>query len=207
MDPIYETLYQEMLKDIERCMGLSHPEKENAESCFWIARNYWEKLKEEVKKRVFKNASEEIRFFREVKPQFTFHIEYFVILTEALQFEPSVLQAPADIRNQMSHDSWETANQKIITEYWEQEEKRFKRFCQKHGEFIEYYESGEHCKDSLYFLRENDTRKDAILMSLYDTDKDLSTYYSQLLRSYLANKRYWNYVNEKIGRPAKRRNN
>jgi len=207
MNPIYETLYQEMLKDIERCMGLPHPEKENSESCFWIARNYWEKLKEEVKGRGFKNASEEICFFREVKPQFTFHIEYFVILTEALQFEPLVMPVPEDIRNHVPHDNWDAANQKFIAEYWEHEEKRFKRFCQKHAEFIEYYESGEHCKDSIYFLRESDTRRDAILTSLYDNDKDLSTYHSQLLRSYLSNKKYWNYVNEKIKVLTKRFNN
>ena len=70
----YQLLHSQMLRDIERCMQLELPEKERAESCFWIANNHWDKLKELIKGKAFKDESEEIEFFRNVKPQFTFYI-------------------------------------------------------------------------------------------------------------------------------------
>ncbi len=194
----YELLYNDMLRDIERCLQLPHPEKENAERCFWIGKKYWGKLKDVVKEKGFKEASQEIEFFRDVKPQFTFHIEYFVILSEALRFAPKLTPVPDEVAGCLKSEVWEAATKRGIIDYWENEGKRFKRFYDKHSEFIEYYESGKRDNDSIYFLRENDVAKDLAISSLYDRDTTYSTSHERLLRTYLANKKYWEYCKEKF---------
>jgi hypothetical protein len=168
-----------MLQDIERCMQLELPERENAESCFWIANNYWDKLKEVMKRKPFRDESEEIEFFRNVKPQFTCYIEYFVILSEALMFIP--------------------AERLCAVDYWEDELKRFKRFCDKNYEFVIYYESGKRYHDSIYFLRKNTQGSKFVLSApVYDVDIAFCTSHDQIVRSYLAYKKFHEYAKQRI---------
>ncbi len=175
----YELLHKELLQDIERCMSLELPEKERAESCFWIANNYWDKLKGLLKAKVFEDEYDEIDFFRNVKPQFTHYIEYFVILTEALMFVP---------RENLSA---------LI--FWDGEMKRFKRFCDKHNEFVSYYESGQQYNDSMFYLRKNSgDLKFVISAPVYDVDADYCTSHDSFVRSYLAQKKYYDFAKKKL---------
>jgi hypothetical protein len=174
----YKLLHRHLIQDIVRCMQLEIPLEERAESCFWIASNYWDKLKEIMKDKTFKDDSEEVDFFRNVKPHFTCQIEYFAILCEALQFAPKDPKAALD--------------------FWEQESKRFCRFCSKNETFVNYYESGEQYGNSIYFLRENKQPNGAIAMVPYDADDDLCTSHDRVLRSYLAHKMYNEYVKGRI---------
>src|SRR5258706_10983810 len=114
----YQLLHQEMLKDIQRCLQLDLPESENVEACFWIASDYWDKLKERIKNGIFNDEGDEIDFFRNVKPQFTSWMEYFMILSEGLLFVPE--------------------ERLCAITYWEEEMKRFKRYCDKNHEFVSY---------------------------------------------------------------------
>jgi hypothetical protein len=178
MNEKYQPLYSEMLKDIERCLQLELPEKENAESCFWIANKYWEKLKEVIKNKVFKDESEEIDFFRNVKPQFTCNIEYFILLSEALLFIPE--------------------ERPLAVSYWEEEMRRFKRFCDKYDEFIKYYESDKHYNDSMYFLRKSgEDLKFVPTAPVYDVDVAYCTSHDQSVRSYLAHKKYYEFARQR----------
>jgi len=178
MNPVYESLHTEMLQDIQRCLQLELPEQERVESCFWIGNNYWDKLKSLVKDKPFVNEDEEINFFREVKPNFTMYIEYFVLLAESLQFIPV---DPVSAR-----------------EYWQEESKRFDRFCSRNETFIEYIESGERHGDAMYFLRDNNNRRAISMAPLVDTDQDFLTSHDHIMRSYLAYKKYNGYVMERI---------
>jgi hypothetical protein len=119
MKPEYEPLYQDMLQDIERCLQLELPEKERIENCFWIAINYWEKLKDAVKCKGFKGEKDEIDFFRNVKPHFTSEIDYYVLLSEGLLFVPKLRES--------------------AIEYWADESRRFKRICDNNNEIVSYY--------------------------------------------------------------------
>ncbi|HMU47863.1 MAG TPA: RteC domain-containing protein [Chitinophagaceae bacterium] len=199
----YELLHHEMLQDIERCMQLPHPEKENAENCFWIARNYWEKLRDCIKEKGFKNEFEEIEFFRNIKPKFTSYIEYYVMLSEALQFAPGEIKMPEEIKSHSSKESWETAVQKNKREFWENEEKRYQRFYDKHAELIAYYESGKVNKDRIYFLRSNNELKNDFKLMLYDNDTEWLTYYEQIIRSWLAHRKFREYVGNRISQLQK----
>ena len=108
MDVRYLLLYNDMLACIERCFDIDLPELEQAESCFWITSNYWNRLKELKSPLIFENEEDEIDFFKNVKPGFTGMIEYYTILYEGLLCEPE------DPVNAIF--------------YWTQELKRFSRF-------------------------------------------------------------------------------
>jgi len=175
----YKLLHLEMLQDMDRCLQLELPERERAESCFWIASNYWEKLKELMQGRTFKDDNEEIDFFRNVKPEFTSWMEYFVILSEALLFVP--------------------VEKLTAIAYWEEESVRFKRFCNKNNQFISYYESNDRHMDSNYFLRKGaEDLKYVVNSPVYDVDTTFCTSHDPLVRAYLAQKKFHDYVLKKI---------
>jgi hypothetical protein len=185
----YKILHRLMIHDIVRCMQLDLPETERVESCFWIASNYWDKLKAMMKGRnskivEFKDDSEEVDFFRNVKPKFTCHIEYYAILSEALQFVPK--------------DHASASSALAVIHFWKEEYKRFGRFCSKNETFVNYYESGEQYGNSIYFLRENKQSGIPIAMVPYDSDENLCTSHDRVLRSYLAHKMYNDYVKGRI---------
>jgi hypothetical protein len=200
----YKILHRLMIYDIVRCMQLELPETERVESCFWIASNYWDKLKAMMKGRnskiiEFKDDSEEVDFFRNVKPKFTCHIEYYAILSEALQFVP----APSELRSQPSHGlvapkGGETIPHKSVIEFWKEEYKRFGRFCSKNETFVNFYESGEQYGNCIYFLRENKQSGIPIAVVPYDADENLCSSHDRVLRSYLAHKMYNDYVKGRI---------
>lgn len=174
----FQLLYNDMLRDIERCMQMDLPELKKIESCFWVASNYWEKLKEFVRKRDFGNECEEIDFFRNVKPKFTSQVEYFIRLSEALLCEPG--------------------DKEGAVEYWNQEAERLERFIRKNETFIHYYESGESFGDNMYFLRCNNHHGPTQTAPPYDVEMEFCSSHDQVLRSYLALQTYNYFANKRI---------
>ena len=133
MNARYIELYDQMVREIKRILALDLPEIENVTACFWIACNFWEKLKTSLKPTGFHNESEEVIFFREVKPAFTAYAEYFTLVSEALTCVPK--------------------EPRMIRLYWGEEAERFRRFCGRYEDFIKYYESGARYSDSQFYLR------------------------------------------------------
>jgi hypothetical protein len=174
----YQLLHLEMLADINRCMQLDLPEEERFEACFWLSVEYWDKLKKTIKEREFRNEDEEIDFFKNVKPRFTCYIEYFILLNGSLLFIPET-------------------KEKILT-YWEGEVHRYKRFCDRHEEFLNYYRKGSHFEDKTYFLRENNLVGVALAAPPYDTELKFCTSHDPFIRSYLAYKMYAEYALNKL---------
>ena len=174
----FQLLYTDMLQDTARCLGLELSDKEKIEDCFWISSNYWDRLKAIVKDRPFRDDREEIEFFREVKPTFTCHIEYYVLLSSSLSFVPT---EPAG-----------------AIQFWEDEMGRFRRFCDKNNGFVTYYESGDRYQDSLYFLRSGTDVRKAGISPTIDRGEELITIFDPLVRSYLANKMYHDYCRSQI---------
>ena len=173
----YELLYKDMLKDIERCWGLELPATERAEKCFWIAYDYADRLKAHVKDGLFNSESEEIDFFRNVKPQFTKYKEFYIILSESFMFVPD------------DHHSG--------IKFWEDELKRYKRFCEKNELFVSYYESGQRYHDSIYFARKHYDQRLGPMAPIYDMDIEYLTSYDPLVRSYEAHKMYFEFAKER----------
>lgn len=178
MKKTYNEIKQDMLDEINRCQALELSDKESAEKCFWIARNYSRQLKERIKMDDFTNDDEEIDFFRNIKPHFVCYIEYFLLISDALIIVPAM------------QDEYHA--------FWITEKGRLKRFRQVQAGFINYYESGQHDSDVKYFLRRNNDMKFLPNLHIYDADIDWCTSHDRLVRNYLAYKMYSEYCNKKI---------
>ena len=152
--------------------------KKNAEKCFWISRNYGKRLKELLKNIDFNDEDEENDFFKNVKPHFVCHIEYYLLVSEALSFVS------------VTRDD-------VIT-FWEDEKNRSNKFCEDHAVFIKYYQSGEHDLDMTYFLRANNDLRFNLNIHIYDTDVDWCTSHDRLVRNYLAYGMYHEYCEKKL---------
>ena len=173
MHKAYEILYSEMLQDIEKAWQHAEPDREKSDTCFWIAHDYWNRLKKMVRSIDFENDQDEIDFFRVTKPLFSAYIEYYVLLSESLMFVPDDPAA------------------ELI--FWDEEQKRYDRFTAKHKTFIDYYEQGQTKKDKIFFLRKNYHQENPKTFN-YDNDLDLSTGYDQVLGTFLAFKKYLEYI-------------
>lgn len=173
----WEKLYSEMLVELNRCKSQGIPESVIAEACFRLSLNYWLEVKVRFIKRIMQVDSEEIEFFREVKPQFTAHIEYFLLLNQGLLFVPEKL------------------GDKI--KYWEEEALRLERFYQRHKEFIRYYQSNEKGQDVYYFLQRNNKNLYTGQEKIYN-DSDCRSSHDCRVRSFLANRMYNEYVNTRL---------
>lgn len=173
----YRQLHRDMLGEIDYCQQWHSSENEIVETCYRTVLNYYDKLKKLVMDEDFEDEAEEIDFFRNVKPAFTCYIEYFVLLSEALFFVHEV---------------------DCATKFWSEEKKRFIRFCEEHDFFVKYYEAGRQDSDVNFFLRENNDFRFVTIAHYYDRDPVFCTSHDQLVRSYLANKKYYEYCNKKI---------
>ena len=174
----YDQLYEEMIAEISWCQQVQMPETENVASCFWVAKNYWEELKKKIKGRRFKSEVQEINFFKNIKPKFTAQIQYFATLSEALLF------VPADKEYQLS--------------YWQKEMERYKWFCDKNKDFVNYYESGSRNLDSNFFTKMNVNAEPLQPLVSFDADKEFCSSHDHLVRSLLAHKMYNEFARKKI---------
>lgn len=177
MHPKWEIVYTEMLADIDRCKKMDLPETERTESCYRVSVNYWFRVKELFMSRVIYDDMEEIVFFKSVKPQFTSYIEYYLVLNQGLLFIP------------------EEAEERLL--YWQEEAKRHQRFCDRHVDFIGYYEAGSIDQDANYFLQRNNRIAAMPQERIYE-DADCRCSHDHLVRGLLANRMYHEYVSGKI---------
>jgi len=177
MKPQWENLYSQMLVDINRCKTLDLPETERAESCYGIAINYWHRVKTFFMVKLNYSDAEEIEFFKIVKPQFTSHIEYYLIMNQGLLFIP------------------ENLNEKF--EYWQVGVERYQRFCDRNLDFIRYYESTSKVYDADYFLQRNN-RLVVLPQERIFEDNDCRTSHDHIVRGLLANRMYHEYAGKRL---------
>lgn len=148
------------------------------ESCFWIASKYWELLKKNIDKSFFEYEGKEINFFRNIKPKFTSQIQFYTMLAEVMLFVP------------------EESDLQLL--FWKNEQKRYRRFCERNKEFVEYYESRSFYLDSIYFIRVKPDWVPPQQLASYDSDKKFCSSHDHLVRGLLAHKLYFEYVKEKL---------
>jgi hypothetical protein len=129
-------LYRKMQHDIDKLRGNSTCETAMIEGCFTIASHYWNGIKQCLESYLFCNETEEIHFFKNIKPLFIAAIEYYTLHYQAILFRPS-------------HDATSLAA------YWLHQLKRVETFYARHKDFYLYYTSGQTCSDSIYFIQRN----------------------------------------------------
>lgn len=202
MENGFDLLHKDMLEDISRCLELEHPEKENVESCFWIAKNYWERLQISMTSRGFRTEAVEIAFYRNVKPKFASYIEYFSLLSEGLMFVPPWIPFPESLEGKIEETAWCRTWQESVNDFWKQEEVRGKRFYNKNQEFIEYCENKCTHKDADYFLARNRPTGDSSQRRTHNRDTELFTVHEEILTTWEAYKLYSEYIKKKVSEPV-----
>jgi len=113
-------------------------------------------LKKLVAKNNFKSETEEILFFKELKPLFTSKLIYYNMIYKIEMKKPN-------------------GGNRILKKYYNNELLKLKAFFDNELEFYQYYRSGSTYLDYKYFLRGKFDIKMALDSYYFETDKTFST--------------------------------
>lgn len=125
-------------------------------------------LKKLTTKNNFKSKSEEIQFFKEIKPQFTSKLIYF---NRVYKIE-------------MKKPNW---GNKILKKYYNNELLKLKAFFDNELEFYQYFRSGSTYLDYKYFLRGEFDIKLALDSYYFESDMSFATSHDFKVATILAN--------------------
>jgi hypothetical protein len=125
-------------------------------------------LKKTTTKTNFKTQSEEIQFFKEIKPQFTSKLIYFNRVYKIEMKKPN-------------------GGNRILKKYYNNELLKLKAFFDNEIEFYQYYRSGSTYLDYKYFLRGKFDIKLALDSYYFETDSSFATSHDFKVATILAN--------------------
>lgn len=108
-------------------------ESKHCERAIEVILKILETLKTTITKIKFKSESEEIKFFKEIKPQFTSKLIYYNTLYKIEMKKPN-------------------GGNRIVKKYYNNELIKLKAFFYNELEFYKYYRSGSIYLDHKYFL-------------------------------------------------------
>jgi hypothetical protein len=134
MLPEYQEYYQALLAAIHFHENEEMAEMKMIEACFKASLDAWGKIGNLARKNGFRDQSEEIRFFKEVKPTFGACIEYYTYRYHAMLFTP-------------------VGDQAELRRFWRWEERKMQRFFDDNREFCTYMRDGNTRRDKEYFVR------------------------------------------------------
>jgi len=169
-------LYGILLEDLQHCQRKELGTLEEVECCFHIAERYWARLRKDVTKFKFEDVSDEIIFFKVIKPKFVAEIEYYSLCYHAELFKKDV------------KDNCELAK------FWDRESSRFQRFINDNTEFYNYHKSFDRRNDEVYFTRAGSDFSNFPSAKVYDLDERATTSHDHLVASFIALERYADYV-------------
>lgn len=125
-------------------------------------------LKKIVSKNSFKSDTEEIQFFKELKPQFTSKLIYFNMVYKIDMKRPN-------------------GGNRIVKKYFNNELLKLKAFFDNELEFYQYYRTGSTYLDYKYFLRGKFDIKLALDSYYFETDTLFATSHDFKVAKILAN--------------------
>jgi hypothetical protein len=125
-------------------------------------------LKKIVSKNNFKSDTEEIQFFKELKPQFTSKLIYFNMVYKIEMKRPN-------------------GGNRIVKKYFNNELLKLKAFFDNELEFYQYYRTGNTYLDYKYFQRGKFDIKLALDNYYFETDTNFSTSHDFKVAQILAN--------------------
>jgi hypothetical protein len=126
------------------------------------------KVKTVVSKSSFKTETEEILFFKEIKPQFTSKLIYYNMIYKIEMKKPN-------------------GGHRILKKYFNNELIKLKAFFDNELEFYKYYRSGSIYLDYKYFLRGKFDIKMSLDSYYFETDRNFSTSHDFKVAKILAN--------------------
>ena len=174
----WEIAYHRMIHQMDESHHKDMTEQEQAGHAYKIALQCWQQVKGEMKRYEFKDANEEIDFYKNIKPKFTGYIEYLILLNHGLLFIP-------------------TESKEALQIYWQFEVERLERFKERNKSFVAYYEGRSTYNDEKYFLpvEEDSVHK---YSRIYDTDGAFVTSHDHLVASLLAEEKYHEFAKKKL---------
>lgn len=125
-------------------------------------------LKKSIIKSNFKTNTEEIHFFKEVKPQFTSKLIYYNMVYKIEMKRPN-------------------GGNRILKKYYNNELQKLKAYFDNELDFYKYYRSGSSYLDYKYFLRGKYDIKLALDSYYFETDTTFSTSHDFKVARILAN--------------------
>lgn len=125
-------------------------------------------LKKTIARNNFKTQTEEIQFFKEIKPQFTSKLIYFNMIYKIEMKRPN-------------------GGNRILKKYFNNELLKLKAFFDNELDFYQYYRSGNSFLDYKYFMRGKFDIKLALDSYYFETDTTFSTSHDFKIAKILAN--------------------
>lgn len=172
-----------LLDETEQQLNFLNVEEENilkrSEGSIAICLKSFEKIKKLVLKSGFKNHSEEIYFFKEIKP----------LLISKLIFNISVYNIES--RKPQGSD-------KVQCRYFLNELDKLKRYFDNNLEFYKYYRTGSNYLDHKYFLRGNHDIRLTLDTFFFETDAKFNTSHDYKVSKILANDLLEVYLKDKL---------
>nr|WP_067054233.1 RteC domain-containing protein [Mucilaginibacter sp. L294] len=161
MDKITESLLAAMHLELQKTAVEIDDKLQQAEKSFNVVEQHIQKLKEFISTYSFGTSEEEIRFFKEIKPQFLKELIYFS--------EVFYIEAGKPLGSE--------AKQKV---YFEQYLMTIEVFFDRNQQLYNYYRTGQVYSDENYFVRK---AVGVPLNPVYtqDLDPEFSTPYSYML--------------------------
>lgn len=139
------------------------------------------KLKTLFQKHTFQNKTEEIEFFKTIKPELASKLIYY---NEIYTIE---IAKPA-------------GNKKDMRKYYKKEQSKLKAFFNENIEFYKYYRSGNTCLDKKYFLRRKFDIKLTLDNTYFQSDHNFTTSHDYKLAQIKAYSKLQEYLESKINK-------
>ncbi|MCL9810006.1 RteC domain-containing protein [Flavobacterium luminosum] len=136
-------------------------------------------LKNLISKFKFKSETEEIQFFKEIKPQFSSKLIYYNMVYKIEMKRPN-------------------GGNRIVKKYFQNELQKLKAYFDNELDFYKYYRSGSSYLDHKYFLRGKFDIKLALDSYYFETDASFSTSHDFKVARILANDLIQLYIEDQL---------
>ncbi|WP_214226632.1 RteC domain-containing protein [Pedobacter sp. B4-66] len=178
MEKFTTSLITEMTVELQKIAISAENQLQLAEQSFYEVEGAMTKLKEYITSYAFKNIEEEIKFFKELKPEFQKELIFYEEILYIESGKP-------------------VGSEKARKRYLEQLLNRIQGYCDKNKYFYNYYRSGETAYDKHYFVR-NAIRIPLVPVSYSDIDSSFSTPYSYKLAKLQAMDKLMNHIKSSL---------
>lgn len=178
--------------ELEEQLNFIHLETDDplkeAELSSQVIVNALEQLKKIIKKNKFRTQGEEIRFFKQTKPQFLskliFHISVYNI-----------------------HSRMPKGGEKIVRKYLHHELQNLRRYFDNNLDFYKYYRTGSNYLDHKYFVRGKHDIRLTLDTFHFETDPLFSTSHDFKVSKIIANDLLQVYLEDAISSLERKENN
>lgn len=176
---------QSLSTELNNQLGLIHLENtepiEYAEKAISSVVSILEKLKTFFIRYKFENKSDEINFFREIKPQFASKLIYYNEIYTIESLKPF-------------------GTSKIQRKFYNSALIKMKDFFDENLEFYKYYRTGNRCLDKKYFIRGKHDIKLTLDSFYFQADHRFSTSHDYKVAKIIANDMIKVYIEEKLSK-------